>query len=175
MLPPEWRTEGIVPDLRTASEMLLDGFPRQPGTALIFDSDHTAGTYAAAELMTRIFDKVVIATPRPRIAADEALVVTQGIDRRMAMLDVAIIPLVEPSGDSALIDGIVTLRNVYSGRLRDVPDVALFTYATPRTPNDALAAPLRAVGLDVRLIGDCYAPRYLLMATAEGHAAGNAI
>ena len=175
MLPADWRDDGIVPDLRTASEMLLDGFPRQPGTALIFDADHTAGTYAAAELMTRIFDKVTIATPRPNIAADEALVVTQGIDRRMAMLDVEIIPLVEPSGDSALIDGVVTLRNVYSGRLRDVADVALFTYSTPRVPNDALAEPLRKAGIDVRLVGDCFAPRYLLMATAEGHAAGNAI
>jgi NADPH-dependent 2,4-dienoyl-CoA reductase/sulfur reductase-like enzyme len=175
MLPTEWRDEGIVPDLRAASEMLLDGFPRQPGTALIFDADHTAGTYAAAELMTQIFDTVVIATPRPNIAADEALVVTQGIDRRMAMLDVEIIPLVEPSGDSALIDGIVTLRNVYSGRLRDVTDVALFTYATARIPNDALADPLRQAGIDVRLVGDCFAPRSLLMATAEGHAVGNEI
>jgi hypothetical protein len=102
-------------------------------------------------------------------------VVTQGIDRRMAMLDVEIIPLVEPSGDSALIDGIVTLRNVYSGRLRDVTDVALFTYATARIPNDALADPLRQAGIDVRLVGDCFAPRSLLMATAEGHAVGNEI
>ena len=175
MLPTEWRDDGFVPDLRTASAMLLDGFPRQPGTALIFDADHTAGTYAAAELMSQIFDRVVIATPRPQIGSDEALVVTQGIDRRMAMLGIEIIPLVEPSGESALIDGVVTLTNVYSGRTRDVGDVALFTYATPRVPNDQLAAPLRRAGLDLRLIGDCYAPRYLLVATAEGHAAGNAI
>jgi 2,4-dienoyl-CoA reductase-like NADH-dependent reductase (Old Yellow Enzyme family) len=175
MLPVEWRDEGIVPDLRAASEMLLDGFPRQPGTALIFDDDQTAGTYAAAELMTQIFDKVVIASSRGRIGGGEALVVTQGIERRMAMLDVEIVPLVEPSGDSALIDGIITLRNVYSGRLRDINDVALFTYATPRVPDDALAAPLRQARMDVRLVGDCFAPRFLLMATAEGHAVGNAV
>jgi hypothetical protein len=153
--------------------MLLDGFPRQPGTALIFDADHSAGTYAAAELMTQIFDRVVIATPRTQIATDEALVVTQGIDRRMAMLGVEIIPLVEPSADSALEDGVVTLSNVYSGRTIDVTDVALFTYSTARVPNDQLAEPLRRAGVDVRLIGDCYAPRYLLVATAEGHAVGN--
>jgi hypothetical protein len=175
MLPDAWRKEGIVPDIRAASEMLLHGFPRQVGTALIFDADHTAGTYAAAELMTQIFEKVVIATPRPQIAADEALVVAQGIDRRMAILGVDIIPLVEPLGNSALIDGVVSLRNVYSGRTRDVTDVALFTYSTSRRPNDAPAEPLRRAGPDVRLIGDCFAPRYLLMATAEGHAAGNAL
>jgi 2,4-dienoyl-CoA reductase-like NADH-dependent reductase (Old Yellow Enzyme family)/thioredoxin reductase len=175
MLPDAWRNDGIVPDLRSASEMLLHGFPRQPGTALIFDADHTAGTYAAAELMTQIFDKVAIATPRPQIAADEALVVAQGIDRRMAILGVEIIPLVEPSADSALIDGVVTLRNVYSGRTRELNDIALFTYSTARRPDDALAEPLRRAGLDVRLVGDCFAPRYLLMATAEGHAAGNEV
>ncbi|HLG87211.1 MAG TPA: FAD-dependent oxidoreductase [Alphaproteobacteria bacterium] len=175
MLPETWRDDGIVPDIRSASEMLLHGFPRQPGTALIFDADHTAGTYAAAELMTQIFDRVAIATPRPQIAADEALVVAQGIDRRMAMLNVEIIPLVEPSPDSALIDGIVNLRNVYSGRARELNDIALFTYSTSRRPNDALAEPLRRAGFDVKLIGDCFAPRYLLMATAEGHAAGNEV
>jgi 2,4-dienoyl-CoA reductase-like NADH-dependent reductase (Old Yellow Enzyme family) len=175
MLPAEWRDDGIVPDLRTAAAMLLEGFPRQPGTALIFDEDHTAGTYASAALMTEIFDRVVIATPRGHIAADEALVVTQGIDRRMAILGVEIIPFVEPSGDSALIDGAVTLRNVYSGRTQTIENIALFTYSTPRSPNDRLAAPLRGLGYDVRLIGDCYAPRSLLMATAEGHAAGNAL
>ena len=175
MLPHEWRDDGIVPDLRTACEMLLDGFPRQPGTALLYDADHTAGTYAAVELMTQIFDKVVIATPRPYIAADEALVVEQGIHRRMANLGVSIVTLVEPSADSALIDGIVSLRNVFSGRIVDIPDVALFTYSTSRIPNDELAAPLRAAGIDVRLIGDCYAPRYLMSATAEGHKVGNEI
>ena len=173
MLPTAWRDEGYVQDLRATSAMLLDGFPRQPGTALIFDADHTAGTYAGAELMTQIFDRVIIATPRPQIGTDEALVVTQGIDRRMAMLNVEIIPLVEPSGDSALEDGIVTFSNVYSGRTLDVPDVALFTYSTARVPNDQLAEPLRRAGLDVRLVGDCYAPRFLLVATAEGHAVGN--
>ena len=32
-----------------------------------------------------------------------------------------------------------------------------------------------AAGIDVRVIGDCRAPRGLMVATAEGHAAGNAI
>lgn len=174
MLPEEWR-DGVVPDLRSAAAMLLEGFPRQPGTALLFDADGTAGTYAAAELMTQVFDRVVLATPRHQIAGDEALVVQQGIYRRMTMLDVQIVPLVEPSGSSALDDGMVTLVNVYSGRTTDISDVALFTYSTSRRPDDALAAPLIARGLETRLIGDCYAPRDLLIATAEGHAAGNSL
>jgi thioredoxin reductase len=175
MLPANWREEGLAQDLRATAAALLKGYPPIPGTAVIFDADHTAGTYAAAALIAQIFGKVVLATPRPQIAADEALVVKQGIDRRMALLGVEIVPFVEPRGDSALIDGVVTLRNVYSGRTRDIENVALFTYSTPRAPDDGLAEPLRKLGLDVRLIGDCFAPRTLLMATAEGHEAGNSL
>ena len=40
-----------------------------------------------------------------------------------------------------------------------ITDVALFTYATARIPNDELAEPLRKAGLDVREIGDARAPR----------------
>ena len=64
---------------------------------------------------------------------------------------------------------------VYSGRQFDIPNIALFNYSTPRVATDALAKPLRNAGPDVRLIGDCFAPRYLQNATAEGRAVGNAI
>jgi 2,4-dienoyl-CoA reductase-like NADH-dependent reductase (Old Yellow Enzyme family) len=175
MLPREWQEEGIVPDLRTTAAMLLDGFPKQPGTALLYDQDHTAPTYQSAILMSHIFEKVVIATPRGDIGSAEALVVQQGIQRRMNKLGLDIYYYYEPSGDSELIEGVVTLKNIYSGKRIDIPDIALFTYSTPRVADDALAAPLRAAGLDVRLIGDCYAPRFLQNATAEGHAVGNEI
>jgi hypothetical protein len=42
-------------------------------------------------------------------------------------------------------------------------------------PDDALAAPLRAAGNDLRLVGDCFAPRSMLVATAEGHRVGLAL
>jgi hypothetical protein len=67
------------------------------------------------------------------------------------------------------------LKNVYSGALITVPDVALLTYATARIPNDALAEPLRQAGIPVHLIGDSFAPRWLMTATMEGHALGNRI
>jgi 2,4-dienoyl-CoA reductase-like NADH-dependent reductase (Old Yellow Enzyme family) len=173
MLPKDWQADGFIPDLRAASEMLLGLKGHQGGTAVLFDADHTAGTYAAAQLMVTLFDQVVIATPRPSIASDEALVVYQGIHRRMNNLGVRIVSFVEPSGTSALEDGIVVLKNVYGGPDVEIDNVALLTYSTARLPNDALAAPLRARGLPVHLIGDCYAPRWLMTATMEGHALGN--
>jgi hypothetical protein len=36
-----------------------------------------------------------------------------------------------------------------------------------------MAAPLRAAGTEVHQIGDCFAPRLPLNATAEGHRIGN--
>ncbi|MCC6828109.1 MAG: FAD-dependent oxidoreductase [Novosphingobium sp.] len=175
MLPRMWHDEGFVMNLRETSDLLLRGFPPQPGTAMIFDQDHTAGTYAAAHLMADIFDQVIIATPRPEIAIDEPLVVRQGIIRRIAQRGIRIETLVEPSGDSALIEGQIDLCNVYSGRITTVPDIALFSYSTPRIPNDALAAPLRAQGIDVHLAGDAKSPRPPLHANADGHAIGLAI
>ena len=47
--------------------------------------------------------------------------------------------------------------------------------ATPRVPNDELAAPLRALGVELHLVGDAYAPRFVVTATAEGHKVGNLI
>jgi hypothetical protein len=46
------------------------------------------------------------------------------------------------------------------------------TYSTPRQPNDADVPALRAAGLEVHVIGDCYAPRSLLAATREGYRTG---
>ena len=42
-------------------------------------------------------------------------------------------------------------------------------------PNDELALPLKAAGVEVHLIGDCRAARNILAATAEGDAIGRAL
>jgi Tfp pilus assembly PilM family ATPase len=62
-------------------------------------------------------------------------------------------------------------RNVHTGEMHMIENVAVAVYATPRAPRDALLAPLAAAGLPVQVIGDCKVPRTVLAATAEGHAA----
>lgn len=175
MLPREWQAEGMIPDLRTLMPDLVDLQEPQGGTAVLFDMDHTEGTYAAAQVLRRLFDRVVILTPRDRIAEDTPLVTRLGILRRMTTLGIEIWPLTEPSARSRLEEGVVVARNVYTGAESDIGDVALFTYSTARVADDALAAPLREAGLEVRLVGDCYAPRTVMAATSEGHAAGLAL
>ena len=63
--------------------------------------------------------------------------------------------------------------NVYNGAEQVIDDLAVFSYATPRVPDDQLVAPLRAKGIETHVIGDAYAPRTVLSATKEGHDVGN--
>lgn len=174
-LPHEYRGEGIFPDVREAVRGLLGHRAREPATAVLYDRDHTAFTYAAAELLERRFERVVLVTPRAGIAADEPLVNRQGIYRRLYGKGIEVHTLCEPQPDEALVDGVLTVRHTLTGREMQIRGVALLTYATARVPNDALAAPLRAAGIELHLVGDCYAPRSLLVATGEGHRVGNSL
>jgi len=180
MIPPDWlpgavRAQGWVPDLRTALVETLRHAGRQPGTAVLFDADHTEGTYAAAEALRARFERVVIVTPRDAIATDVQMVTRQGILRRMAEQRVEIVTLCEPRWSDGCAEGRLDLVNIYNGDVRVIDDLALLTYATPRTPDDALAAPLHAAGIPVIPVGDARAPQEMLFATASGHAAGEAV
>jgi len=56
---------------------------------------------------------------------------------------------------------------------RDAGTVKAYVFL--RTPDDALAAPLRAAGITVITVGDARAPQEMLFATASGHAAGDCV
>ena len=175
-LPEEVRGDGCFPDLR----QLVADFAHRPyrayrehGRIVIFDKDHTEMTYAAAEFLADVFDEVVLVTPRERIASDVSLVSRQGIYRRLFEKRVRIMTSSEPCPDSAFEDGRLSVANIFNKDRTEIDDIAALTFATPRVPNDRLLQPLRSAGLDVRVIGDCFAPRSVLVATREGHALGN--
>jgi hypothetical protein len=117
----------------------------------------------------------VIVTPRETIAQATAIVTHQGIVRRLREQHIEVVPLAEPRMIGDWAGGTLEYADMITGNVDSIGDVAFFAYATPRTPNDELAAPLRAAGIDVRVVGDCRAPRGLLVATTEGHAAGNSV
>ena len=171
-LPEDYRDEDIFQDLRNITAALLEHPAPQPGTAVIYDRDHTKMTYAAAEWMADKFDHVVIVTPRDRIASDEALVNRQGIYDRLYKKNVRLLTSSEPSSESAFEDGQITVCNVYSGKTRVIDDVSLFTYSTPRLPNTELVPALEKAGVDLHFIGDVYAPRLVVAATADGNRVG---
>lgn len=170
-LPDEYRGEGFFPDLRQAMADLTKLTARQQGTAVIHDADHGAFTYAAAELLAERFERVILLTERERVASDEAMVTRQGVYARLYRKGIEIVTSVKPLASSRFEEGEVAYANIYNGRETVIVDVALFTYATARIPDDQLAPPLRAAGIDVREIGDARAPRTVLVATSEGYRA----
>jgi 2,4-dienoyl-CoA reductase-like NADH-dependent reductase (Old Yellow Enzyme family)/thioredoxin reductase len=166
-LPEEYRE--FFPDLRTVAAAFAERTGREGGTAVIHDADGTAFTYAAAELLHARFDRVVLLTDRDRIASEEAMVTRQGVQARFAAKGIVAICNVAPLATSRFEEGEVSYADVFTGATGTICDVALFTYATPRIPDLALEAPLRATGIDVRVIGDAWAPRTVLAATSEGY------
>ncbi len=173
--PVLWREEGLVLDLRTCVAQLLAFTAKQGGTAVLLDMDATDGTYAAAQLLKRLFDRVVIVTPRDRIAEDVPLVNRLGILRRFAMQGIESMTLRQIDGGSPVEEGVVRVRNVYTGALIDIEDVALLTYATPRAPDLAAIEAFAHLASEVHVIGDCFAPGSTMAATAHGHRIGNLI
>jgi len=145
---------------------------RCSGTAVLFDMDHSAATYAVAEALADRYDKLVLLTPRTQIARDVNYCSAIGIHRRLYQADAEIIVAAEPT---SLQNGVLTWRNVFTGRLRSIANVSLFVWSTPRLANDVLAEPLRQAGIELRLVGDCMAPRNLLCAIHEGEAAAMAL
>ena len=100
----------------------------------------------------------------------------QGILRRLSQKGIEIIRLVEPVLGDGFEEGVIEYEQVYSGARGSISQVSLLAYATPRAPEAReLHARLDAAGVRVRRIGDCRSPRDLMMATAEGHAAGMAV
>ena len=175
-LPDSVRQEGWIPDLRKAMAELEGVTQKQSGTAVIFDMDHTEGTYAAAERLRMLFERVVVLTPRATIADEVALVTRQGIYRRFHEKGIDVLYAVEPRWtDTFEAEATLQYTSVYGGALRNIEHVAFFAYSTPRQPNDDLAAPLKAAGVAVRLIGDARVARNILAATAEGDAVGRAL
>jgi dimethylglycine catabolism A len=137
------------------------------GTAVLIDEDHGAAVYGVADLLAERYDRVVLVTSRPRIAAAVNHCSAIGVYRRLYGARVEIRPSLEVRSFDK---GCLCLSNVFSGADETVEDVDLVVYATPRVARDDLAGNLD--GIAVHLIGDCRSPRNLLAAIQGGHALG---
>jgi 2,4-dienoyl-CoA reductase-like NADH-dependent reductase (Old Yellow Enzyme family) len=87
MVAPRWlplHARDLVTDLRTAMHSVLHLKTKQAGTAVIYDMDQSEGTYASAERLHGMFERVVIITPRDAIAEETSMVTHQAINRRLS-------------------------------------------------------------------------------------------
>ena len=166
-----WSNSVLVISVVEFAERL--GTPAAPSgrTAVLFDHDHTAPTYAVAQALADSHEEVVLLTPRTQIAQAVNYCSALGVHRRLHGLDVEIVTATEPV--EIRDDGEVRCRNVFSGHEGAIEEVDTVVYATPRRVRDALAREL--ADLSPILIGDCLAPRNLSIAIHEGHTVGNAL
>jgi dimethylglycine catabolism A len=148
------------------------GAERLKGTAVLFDMDHSAATYGVADVLTQRYSRLFLLTPRTQIARNVNYCSAIGVHRRLHEANVDIVLAAEPV---KLNSNVLTWRNVFTGRLREIDDVALFVWSTPRVADDALAIALEQTGIETRRIGDCMAPRNLFCAIHEGEAAAIAL
>jgi 2,4-dienoyl-CoA reductase-like NADH-dependent reductase (Old Yellow Enzyme family) len=145
---------------------------RTDATAVLFDMDHSAATYAVADALVREYHRLVLLTPRQQIARNVNYCSAIGVHRRLYEASAEIVLSAEPV---ALRDGRLTWRNVFTGLTKDIDDVGVLVWSTPRVADDVIASQLHDAGIDIRLVGDCMAPRNLLCAIHEGEAAALAL
>jgi len=148
------------------------GRSRLDGSAVLFDMDHSAATYGVADGLAQQYDRLFLLTPRTQIARNVNYCSAIGVYRRLYNANVEIVLAAEPVNLSS---DVLTWRNVFTGRLDEIVDVALFVWSTPRLADDALAVAIEQMGIDTRRIGDCMAPRNLFCAIHEGEAAAIAL
>ncbi len=159
-----------IPGMRDLDQVVRTlGTAKDPGTAVLFDRDHSIGTYDAAEALAARFTALTIVTPRDGIGRDLALVVRQRVLRRLSERRIRMVTLAEVTDFAA---GTVTWRNIYNGDEEQLSGVTLLAHAGLRRPDQSLLSPLRAAGIATSLIGDAAAPRDLITAVREGFAAG---
>ena len=173
MRRPRWAWSNSILVISTIEFAERLATPAEPSgrTAVLFDYDHTATTYAVAEALADSHDDVVLLTPRTQIAQAVNYCSALGVHRRLHGLDVEIVTATEPV--EVRDDGEVRCRNVFSGHEAVIEEVDTVVYATPRRVENSLADAL--ADLSPMLIGDCLAPRNLSIAIHEGHLVGNTL
>ena len=153
----------------------VSGATPSGGHAVLLDHDHTAPTYALADLLAERFDRLTLLTPRTEIAKGVNYCSALGVHRRLHTAGVDIQVAAQPlrlSGQR------LTWANIFSGREQHIEPMDLFVYVTPRRASDDLLKDcenLQAEGVELHSIGDCMSPRNLMIAVHEGHALGNAL
>jgi hypothetical protein len=88
---------------------------RVDATAVLFDMDHSAATYAVADALARDYRRLVLLTPRQQIARNVNYCSAIGIHRRLYEANAEIVLSAEPV---SVRGGRLTWRNVFTGHRR---------------------------------------------------------
>jgi hypothetical protein len=170
-LPKSVLDEGLFMDIRQSLQTIHAIKSQQAGCAVLFDMDQTEGTYAAAFLLAKKFNKVILITPREGVAQETPLVTRQNIQRAIFENHIEVRYLCEPWFSPTFSqDGGLGSISVFGGEPYPIDDAVFFSWSSPRQPNDQLAPKLLDAGLIVHKIGDCKVAGPVMQATADGNA-----
>lgn len=172
-VPQDFHDAGLIQDLRTYASQLTGRVFSDPGSIVIFDQDHTEMTYAMAEFLSHLFSKVILVTPRDRIASDCSLINRQKIYKKLYERNVWIITSSTLHSLEGIEDGYISAHNIYNAGVTLIDNVSAVTYAISRTPNTELLHSLGPNVPKIELVGDAFAPRSLMSATHHGFSMGN--
>lgn len=157
-------------DARVAS--VWDAFERPDqfsGDVLVIEDDpHLSGT-AVAELLASKGCGVTIITPHIHAGADLPVHHAPQLYRKLSRLGVAVRPVtfvtrIEPDA--------VTCENRFDGKQTRLDHEGAIVLAMGNVAQNALADPLKALGLEVHVVGDALAPRQVDQAIMDGERAG---
>lgn len=160
----------------TTDVEVLDGsVPIAAGAkVLVFDRE---GQYRGGGVSNRIAElgagEVTLATPLLTVCQDLDPTQQPAMLRRLARNHVRTVPNVELLPAES---GQLRLRGIWSHEITPVGEIDLAVFVGWRQARSGLEEELRerGTGLEIRMAGDCIAPRRLHDAVAEGVGAGNA-
>ena len=150
---------------------LMAGTRPGPGPVVVYDDDQGYLAGVLTELLAREGHEVIHVTPATMVSAFTDTTLEQArVQARLIELGVEILLTHALAGIG---DGLMQLRCIYSGRIREVP-AAASVLATERARNTALHAALLVSGHrfnHLELIGDAALPGLIADAVWMGHKA----
>lgn len=165
---------GAVPvvDVHEAVRRAVTGRLPRSGRAVVVDGEGTWAAASVAEHLARGGLRTEVVSPTPTLFARITTYTKANLLDRLGRLPVGLHLLEDVDEVSATS---LVLRNVVTGDVRVLEDVALVVDVAPPRAQDELYRALqdRPVGLDV--VGDANTPRTVLEAIYEGHRAGSSI
>lgn len=142
---------------------------RFSGDVIIVEDDpHLSGT-AAAEMLASRGCGVTIITPHMYAGADLPVHHAPQLYRKLARMGVAVHP---STFVTQIVPGAVICEGRFDGQETRLSHEGAIVLAMGNIANSALADPLRALGLEVHVVGDALAPRQVDHAIVDGERAG---
>lgn len=166
--PPPVAEDGLSLTLEEAAE----GPERLGDTVAVYDLTGEFSTLGVVEHLADLGRSVTVFTPAAAFAWRTTIYSTLGSLKRLRDRKVRLALLRKVQRwDGALL----SVEDVSTGEVAVLPGFSGLVVARHRIANDGLLAELRSLGVPVRAIGDCLAPRTALEAVYQGHEIARAI